>query len=181
MNRKEIYLAGGCFWGTQQYFRMLTGVLETEVGYANGITQNPTYKEVCSGKAGHAEAVKVEYNGDVITLPFLLDMYYRVIDPVSVNRQGNDTGVQYRTGVYYTTQEDSAVILNSIATLQKSYSQVIAIEVKPLENYYPAESYHQAYLEKNPGGYCHIGSTRFLEAKQAVDHSFNAVCFPNRK
>ncbi|KNZ43026.1 peptide-methionine (S)-S-oxide reductase MsrA [Acetobacterium bakii] len=168
-NNKEIILAGGCFWGTEKYFQAIKGVIKTEVGYANGKTPNPTYKEVCSGKTGHAEAVKLVYDASVVSLPFLLDMYYQVIDPVALNRQGNDVGTQYRTGIYYADPQDKPVILESLKELQTHFEKKLAIEVLPLENYSSAEDYHQKYLDKNPGGYCHIGTSAFKKAAQAVD------------
>ncbi len=167
--RREIYLAGGCFWGTEKYFSMLPGVLSTQVGYANGNTENPSYEEVCHNGTGHAETVKVEYDDALLGLPFLLERYYDVIDPVSVNRQGGDHGPQYRTGIYYTDEADRPVIRASIAALQEKYAQPIAIEVESLRNFYPAEDYHQKYLDKNPGGYCHIGPAKFEAARGAVD------------
>lgn len=167
--QKEIYLAGGCFWGTEQYLQNVSGILKTEVGYANGNTEHPTYEQVCSHHTGHAETVKVEYNDQIISLPFLLTLYYDVINPTSVNRQGGDVGSQYRTGIYYTAPQDEAVALASIATLQKRYEKPIAIEVLPLQNYSRAEEYHQKYLTKNPTGYCHIGVQKLEQAKQAVD------------
>lgn len=166
---KTIYLAGGCFWGVEKYFSLLPGVIATEVGYANGTSLTPTYEEVCRGNTGHAEAVKVEYNPTVISLPFLLQKYYDVIDPVSVNRQGNDKGTQYRTGIYYVDAADRAVIEMSLKELQKKYKEPIAVELMPLTHFFPAETYHQDYLDKNPGGYCHISRARFEEAKQAKD------------
>jgi peptide methionine sulfoxide reductase msrA/msrB len=167
--KKEIYLAGGCFWGTEQYLQNIKGILSTEVGYANGNTENPTYEEVCRHNTGHAEAVKVEYEDTVIGLPFILELYYDVINPVSVNRQGGDVGSQYRTGIYYVNEEDAPVIEHSISKLQEKYKETIAIERLPLSNYYKAEEYHQKYLDKNPSGYCHIGVDKFEKAKKAVD------------
>lgn len=169
--KKEIYLAGGCFWGTEKYLQNIPGVLSTEVGYANGDTENPTYEEVCRKNTGHAEAVKVEYDDNKIGLPFILDLYYDVINPISKNRQGGDIGTQYRTGIYFADEKDEEAILASIDNLQKSYKEKIAIEVKPLDNYYKAEEYHQKYLDKNPGGYCHIGADKFEKAEKAVDIS----------
>lgn len=167
--RKEIYLAGGCFWGTEQYLQHIKGILATEVGYANGNTENPTYEEVCRKDTGHAEAVKVEYEDTVIGLPYILELYYDVINPVSVNRQGGDVGSQYRTGIYYIDEQDVSVIESSISKLQEKYKEKIAIERLPLNNYYKAEEYHQKYLDKNPGGYCHIGADKFEKAKKAID------------
>lgn len=168
---KEIYLAGGCFWGTEQYLQAVPGVLETEVGYANGNTVAPTYEQVCYNNTGHAETVKVTYNDKEVSLSFLLDLYYDVINPISVNRQGGDVGTQYRTGIYYVDNNDLSIIHTSIDNLQTKYEEKIAIEVKPLENYYKAEEYHQKYLDKNPNGYCHIGKEKFDQAKSAVDPS----------
>jgi len=164
---KTIYLAGGCFWGLQKYLSLVKGVTETEVGYANGTTANPTYEQVCDN-SGHAETVLVRYNEDVIPLTRLLDLYADAIDPTSVNRQGNDKGVQYRTGIYYTDNADYGVITEWIAALGKKLTKPVAIEVKQLENYFPAEEYHQNYLDKNPNGYCHISNDKFECAKRAV-------------
>lgn len=170
-NVREITLAGGCFWGTEMYFKAIRGVIKTEVGYANGKTQNPTYEDVCHHNTGHAEVVKVTYDNQVISLPFLLSMYFEVIDPVAVNRQGNDVGIQYRTGIYYSDPADEAVILASVQALRMEYGVPLAIEVLPLENYSAAEGYHQEYLIKNPGGYCHIGNRESKKAAVARDPS----------
>jgi peptide methionine sulfoxide reductase msrA/msrB len=167
--KKEIYLAGGCFWGTEKYFGCLPGVLSTQVGYANGNTENPSYEEVCHNGTGHAETVKVEYDDTLLGLPFLLERYYDVIDPVSVNRQGGDRGPQYRTGIYFTDGADEPMIRASIEALQTKYTQPIAVEVQPLRGFYPAEAHHQKYLDKNPGGYCHIDSAKFEAARAAAD------------
>ncbi len=166
---KFIYLAGGCFWGTEKYLSEVKGIVRTEVGYANGKTENPTYEEVCHNNTGHAETVKVEYESKKISLSFILDLYYDVINPTSVNKQGGDTGTQYRTGIYYVDELDVEVIKQSIAKLQTRYEKPIAIEVLPLKNYYPAEEYHQKYLDKNPNGYCHIGEEKFEKARIASD------------
>ncbi len=164
----EICLAGGCFWGLEKYISSLRGVQSTQVGYANGKKENPTYEEVCYRNTGHAETVRVVYNPDLVSLDFLLELFYEAIDPVAVNRQGGDVGVQYRTGIYYENENDLPLIERSIARLQKRYNKPIAIEVKPLENFSRAEEYHQKYLDKNPGGYCHIGRDKFAKAAQAV-------------
>jgi methionine-S-sulfoxide reductase len=165
---KTIYLAGGCFWGTEKYLSLIPGVLETGVGYANGNTANPVYEDVCYRDTGHAETVRLCYDPEIISLETILSLYYKAIDPVSVNRQGADRGTQYRTGIYFTGPEDEAVIRNSVKELQKQHQKPIAIEVLPLENYYPAEEYHQNYLDKNPGGYCHIGKDAFERLRRAV-------------
>lgn len=172
-NYREIYLAGGCFWGTEKYLSGMKEIVKTDVGYANGNTENPTYEEVCRNNTGHAETVRVVYNPNIISLPFILDLYYDVINPTSVNRQGGDIGTQYRTGIYYVKEDDKAVIDKSIQELQKKYVNPIAIEVLPLRNYYLAEEHHQKYLDKNPTGYCHIGRDKFENAKLAVDPSLN--------
>ncbi|WP_369282563.1 peptide-methionine (R)-S-oxide reductase MsrB [Oscillibacter sp. GMB15532] len=164
----EIYLAGGCFWGLEKYLASIRGVNATQVGYANGNTESPTYEEVCHYNTGHAETVKVTYDPAVLPLEFLLDLYYEAIDPVSHNRQGGDVGAQYRTGVYYVSKEDVPVIENSIARLQSRYSRPVAVEVLPLRNFSTAEEYHQKYLNKNPGGYCHIGKAQFEKAAKAI-------------
>ena len=169
MKLNTIYLAGGCFWGTDHFFSLVPGVVETETGYANSNIPDPTYREVCTGKTGAAETVKVVYDTDSVTLPFLLNLYYKTIDPTSLNRQGNDVGTQYRTGIFYTDSLELPVIEKSLIELQKSYSQPLAIEVAPLKNFYPAEDYHQDYLYNNPGGYCHINPTLFRMARDPKD------------
>ncbi|HPJ75628.1 MAG TPA: peptide-methionine (S)-S-oxide reductase MsrA [Clostridia bacterium] len=166
---KDIYLAGGCFWGTQKYFSLIKGVKNTQVGYANGNTANPSYEQVCHNNTGHAETVKIQYNPKEASLDFILDMFYDVIDPTSVNRQGNDRGTQYRSGIYYVDEADLKIISESIKKLQSKYDKPIAIEIKPLLNYYPAEKYHQDYLDKNPNGYCHIHPQKFIKAEKAID------------
>lgn len=169
MDLKTIYLAGGCFWGTERFFQLVPGVRQTEVGYANSDVANPSYREVCTGRTGAAETVKVVYDADSVTLPFLLRLFYKTIDPTSLNRQGNDHGTQYRTGIFYTDVSELPVIEESLDTLQMSYSRPLAIEVEPLKNFYPAEGYHQDYLVNNPGGYCHINPMLFHEARKAKD------------
>ena len=164
----EIYLAGGCFWGTEKYIASIHGVLSTEVGYANGKTLNPTYEEVCTNNTGHAETVHVVYDPGIVSLEFLLELYYEAIDPTSYNRQGGDFGSQYRTGIYYVDDKDLPVIESSISKLQKRIDKPIAIEVKRLENFSPAEEYHQKYLDKNPAGYCHIGRSKIEKAANAI-------------
>lgn len=164
----EIYLAGGCFWGLEKYLASIRGVKATQVGYANGNTEAPSYEEVCHNHTGHAETVKVSYDPAVLPLDFLLDLYYEAIDPLAHNRQGGDTGEQYRTGIYYVSEEDAPVIKKSIDRLQSRYSSPVAIEVLPLRNFSTAEEYHQKYLDKNPGGYCHIGKAQFEKAAKAI-------------
>ncbi len=175
LNMSEIYLAGGCFWGMEKYIASIRGVQSTQVGYANGKTENPTYEDVCHNCTGHAETVRVVYDPQTVPLEFLLELYYDIIDPISVNRQGGDSGVQYRTGIYYVDEEDCPAIESSVARLQKRFDMPVAIQVKPLINFSPAEQYHQKYLDKNPGGYCHIGPNKFKKAASAV---VNPVDFP---
>ena len=163
-----IYLAGGCFWGVQRYMALVRGVTGTEVGYANGTTGSATYRDVCTGRTGYAETVCVDYDPTVAPLAFLLDLFYRAIDPTSLNRQGNDRGTQYRTGIYYTDPDDRPIIEHSLAQLQARYKSAIVVEVKPLECYARAEDYHQDYLDANPGGYCHINRDLFELAAKAV-------------
>ncbi len=167
---KEIYLAGGCFWGTEKYLSLVKGIVATQVGYANGNTQNPSYEDVCNKGTGHAETVKVLYDANEISLEFILKLYYDIINPLTKNRQGNDIGKQYRTGIYYIDYRDQDIILNSLQELQSKYDKLIAVEVNQLQNYYPAEEYHQKYLDKNPNGYCHIGREEFKKARQAQDN-----------
>ncbi len=166
--KKEIYFAGGCFWGVEKYFSYIEGVIETKVGYANGSTEFPTYEEVCTKNTGHAETVKVTYDDNKVFLMYLTDMFFQIIDPVSVNRQGGDVGAQYRTGIYYRDKEEKAMLLSMKEKYQRKYKEPIAVEIKELENFYPGEEYHQHYLDKNPGGYCHISRELFEKAKKGL-------------
>ena len=152
----EIYLAGGCFWGMEAYLTKLDGIISTNVGYANGTTKNPTYEEVCKGDTNHAETVQVSYDPKVISLKELLRKYFMVIDPTALNKQAEDIGTQYRTGIYFVDETDAADINDIMAEEVLKYESKIVTEVMPLSYYYPAEEYHQKYLEKNPNGYCHI-------------------------
>lgn len=165
----EIYLAGGCFWGTEHYFKQIEGVVETEVGYANGIIDHPTYEQVCTDKTRFAETVRVAYDPTVVSLEFLLNLYFDAIDPVSVNQQGHDKGTQYRTGIYYVDKKDLPTIEKAYAEEQKKYKEPLAVEKQPLENFYRAEEYHQDYLDKNPDGYCHLPLSLFEHARKAKD------------
>lgn len=158
---KEIWLAGGCFWGVEAYFARIYGVAFTDVGYANGRTENPSYHDL--HETGHVETVHIRYDPKNVSLQTLLEYYFKIIDPVSVNRQGGDVGTQYRTGIYYRDDADYALIQAFVAAEQQKYDLPIATEVKPLENYYPAETYHQDYLEKNPNGYCHVDFSSLKE------------------
>jgi peptide methionine sulfoxide reductase msrA/msrB len=155
-NLSDIWLAGGCFWGVEAYMARVPGVADATVGYANGLTENPTYADVSYKNSGHAEAVHIRYDPERISLGDLLEQFFLIIDPTSINRQGNDVGSQYRSGIYYQDEADLAVILAVINKEQKNYAKPITVEVEPLVHYYLAEEYHQDYLEKNPGGYCHV-------------------------
>lgn len=163
-----IYLAGGCFWGVEKYMASVNGVIDAQSGYANGVTESPTYAEVVTGRTGHAETVRVEYDPEIAPLDFLLDLFYEAIDPTSVNRQGNDVGSQYRSGIYYSDPADREVIEASLARLQERYDRRLAIRAEPLSSFTPAEEYHQDYLDKNPGGYCHISPALFRKAASAA-------------
>ena len=162
---KIIYFAGGCFWGVQRFFDQFEGVLETTVGYANGKTANPTYQDVKSQESGHSETVKILYDESKVTLNELLKYFYMIIDPLSLNKQGEDEGISYRTGIYYTDVCELEIIQSFTDEMQKNYDKQIVVEVLPLEHFYDAEEYHQKYLEKNPAGYCHIPFHMFNIAK----------------
>ena len=172
MKNQTIYLAGGCFWGTQKFFDQFEGVVSTEVGYANGpddINSSddrkrpaaaPSYRDVCNN-SGHAETVKIDYDSSVLSLTDLLNYYFMVIDPLSVNRQGNDRGIQYRTGIYYTSEDQLPEIEAVYREQEEKAGARLAVELEPLRNFFSAEEYHQKYLDKNPGGYCHIPARYF--------------------
>ena len=153
---KEIYFAGGCFWGTQHYLKKIRGVVGTLVGYANGETENPTYKQVYTDTTGYAETVKVLYDPAVVSLPMLVELYFHSVDPTLLNRQGGDVGTRYRTGIYYTSPEDRALIQAVYDKVAAEYDIPLVVELEPLRNFYPAEEYHQNYLDTTPEGYCHI-------------------------
>ena len=150
----EIYLAGGCFWGLEEYFSRISGVLQTSVGYANGQVETTNYQLI--KETDHAETVQVVYDEKVVSLREILLYYFRVIDPLSVNQQGNDRGRQYRTGIYYKYEEDLPTINTVVREQELLIGRKIAVEVEKLRHYILAEDYHQDYLKKNPGGYCHI-------------------------
>lgn len=164
---KEIYLAGGCFWGTEHYFKQVRGVISTTAGYANGNTENPTYEQVYTDSTGYAETVHIIYNPEVVSLTLLLELFFRSIDPTSLNRQGNDCGTRYRTGIYYTSEEDIATIREVYNDMERIAGEQLMVEVEPLKNFYHAEEYHQDYLDKNPRGYCHIPFELMIMAREA--------------
>ena len=157
MHKRTIYLAGGCFWGLEAYFQRVPGVIDAVSGYANGkAAARPSYEDVVQRGTGHAETVRVTWDADRLSLQDILAYYLRVVDPTSLNKQGNDRGTQYRTGVYYTDAADQPVIAAALAAEQKKYNQPIVVENLPLKHFHEAEEYHQDYLMKNPNGYCHI-------------------------
>jgi len=163
---KKIVLAGGCFWGVEAYYKRVKGVTLTKTGYVNGKTVEVTYEELCKGDTGHVEACYIEYNENILPLRMVLNHLFRIIDPTSLNKQGGDVGTQYRTGIYYIDEEDKETINQYIEDQRKSYSKPIVVEVEPLKNFYDAEEYHQAYLEKNPSGYCHINFSLLKEEER---------------
>ena len=165
----EIYLAAGCFWGAEKYLKLIEGVTFTEVGFANGNTENPTYKEVYTDQTGYAETVHLRYDPRVVSLRFLLQMYFKAIDPTSLNKQGEDEGTRYRTGIYYVDPSDRPIIDEVIAEEAKKYGRPLQVEVEPLRNFYPADEDHQDYLDKNPSGYCHLPVALFELARNAKE------------
>lgn len=164
VDSKTIYLAGGCFWGMEHLYSLVPGVTEAVSGYANGAKENPTYEEVCRGDTGHRETVKVTYDAARVSLESLLKLYFTVVDPLRPDRQGNDVGTQYQAGVYW-ADEDSRAAVESAVSREKNKHLTFAVEAGPLTSFYPAETYHQDYLEKNPGGYCHIPLSAFENAR----------------
>ncbi len=158
---KDLYFAAGCFWGAQKFFSLVKGVTFTEVGFANGFTENPTYKEVYTDTTGYAETVHVVYDPNKVSLEFLLRMFFVAIDPTSLNKQGHDEGTRYRTGIYYTDAADLLTIAQVYADEQSKYTQPLVVEKLPLRNFYPADESHQDYLDKHPDGYCHLPKTLF--------------------
>ena len=153
---KEIVFAGGCFWGVEAYMSRIGGVVDTKVGYANGELVDPTYEDVVTSTTGHAEVCYIKYDENIISLESLLNRFWKIIDPTVYNRQGPDVGPQYRTGIFYINEDDIEIILRTRDEQQQKYSKKIITEIEPLKCFYPAEEYHQKYLEKNPNGYCHI-------------------------
>lgn len=165
---KEIYLAGGCFWGTEHFFKQVQGVTFTQTGFANGKEEipSPTYEQVYTDTTGYAETVLVRYDESVIGLDFLIRMFFAAIDPLSLNKQGHDEGTRYRTGVYYVCEEERAVIKAVFDEEQKKYAEPLQVELQPLRHYYPADEYHQDYLTKHPDGYCHLPQELFAWARR---------------
>ncbi len=162
---KEIYFAGGCFWGTEHYIGLIEGVVRTEVGYANGSVTDPTYQQVYTDRTGHVECVKVTYDSSIISLAMLCRLFFRSINPLSINRQGNDCGTRYRTGIYWSDENDRNAVEQVYAEVELSYGEALAVEKGPLMVFYQAEEYHQDYLIKNPDGYCHLSLSTMKLAK----------------
>ena len=160
MTCKTIVLAGGCFWGMEKLLRSLDGVLDATVGYANGDSEaHADYRTVCTGATGFREAVRVTYDADKITLKHLLFVFFAAVDPTQYHRQGADVGSQYQSGIYWIDPADAETI-RAVAAIEAAPRPDFCTELKPLENFYSAEEYHQRYLEKNPGGYCHISPAK---------------------
>ena len=157
---KQIVLAGGCFWGVEAYFKRIKGIIQTKVGYTDGTTINPSYQEVRTGRTYHVEACELIYDEQVKKKKKILKHLFSIIDPTVLNRQGNDVGTQYRTGIYYEDESDAQVIRDFIQKEQANYEQMIVVEVKKQTTFYDAEEFHQDYLTKNPMGYCHVNLYR---------------------
>ena len=164
---KEIHLAGGCFWGAERYLQLIPGVTFTQVGFANGNTPDPTYEQVYTDTTGYAETVRVRYDPEVVSLRFLLNLFFKAIDPLSLNRQGHDAGTRYRTGIYWSDPADEATVRDVAGVLAEELGAPLATELEPLRNFFPAEERHQDYLAKNPGGYCHLSPALFELARNA--------------
>ena len=164
---KEIYFAGGCFWGTEHYFKQVRGVVATETGYANGNTESPSYEEVYTDTTGFAETVHIVYDPAQVSLELLTTLFFRSIDPTSLNQQGNDIGTRYRTGIYYTSADDLPTLKRIYDDIERTVGESLAVELEPLRNFYPAEEYHQDYLDKNPSGYCHLPYALMIMAREA--------------
>ena len=164
---KDLYLAAGCFWGAEHYLKRIRGVVKTEAGYANGNISHPTYREVYTDSTGYAEAVHVVYDPDVLGLERLVQIYFKAIDPLSLNKQGNDEGTRYRTGIYYSDPADLPSIQRIYERVAGELKAPLAVEVKPLKNFYRAEEYHQDYLDKHPQGSCHIPASLMEFARTA--------------
>ncbi len=165
MRFKEIYFAGGCFWGVEHFFKGITGVVSTTPGYANGHIANPTYEQVYRDDTGFAETVLVKYNPDAVSPGLLCRLFFMIIDPLSLNRQGEDVGTRYRTGVYYSSEADLPVLQAAFAAESERLGADPVTELLPLQCFYDAEEYHQKYLDKNPGGYCHLSLKTFAYLK----------------
>lgn len=156
MGNQTIYLAAGCFWGIEAYMKKLDGVLDTEVGYMGGVAPKPSYKQVCTGKTGHAETVRIVFDQTRLPLARLLKHFYRLHNPSSLNRQGNDIGSQYRSAIFYTNDQQLEMAKQQLVSWGQEHNRKAVTEISKAREFYPAEDYHQDYLDKNPGGYCHV-------------------------
>lgn len=163
-NMKQIYFAGGCFWGVERLMSLVPGVTDATSGYANGTLDNPTYEQVVRGNTGHRETVRVTYDPALMDAEALIQLYYEVIDPTVKDQQGNDRGTQYQTGIYY-TDEETGRIAERLTAGERAKHKAFHVEVKPLSAFWEAEEYHQDYLIKNPTGYCHVGPNDFELAR----------------
>lgn len=159
---REVILAGGCFWGVEAYFKQLPGITDTDVGYADGSFKNPTYEQVCYG-SGHTEAVKITFDENVIRFEKILDHYFNIVDPTLKNRQGPDIGMQYRSGFYNLDADFKPILKEALQAQEAHYQKPIHVEIKDNVTYDSAETYHQDYLDKNPGGYCHIALSSYKD------------------
>ncbi|MBR1878701.1 MAG: peptide-methionine (S)-S-oxide reductase MsrA [Paludibacteraceae bacterium] len=166
---KTIYFAGGCFWGVEHFFKQVKGVVSTETGFANGKAElsHPSYEQVYTDQTGFAETVKVEYDEQQVSFDLLLDLFFAAIDPTSLNKQGHDEGTRYRTGIYYTDESQRAEAAARMTAEQKKHDKPIVVELEPLRAFYPADEYHQDYLDKHPDGYCHLSPALFAFARKS--------------
>lgn len=165
--QKDIWFAAGCFWGAQKFFKLVEGVEYTEVGFCNGNLDNPTYQEVYTDTTGHAECVHVRYNPSVVSLRHLTELFFKIIDPLSLNKQGEDVGTRYRTGVYYDNPKDAEELASVFSQIRQSLGvESFPVELLPLKCFFPADEYHQDYLDKNPAGYCHLSPAIFKLAAE---------------
>lgn len=165
--QKDIWFAAGCFWGAQKFFKLVEGVEFTEVGFCNGNLDNPTYQEVYTDTTGHAECVHVRYNPSVVSLRHLTELFFKIIDPLSLNKQGEDVGTRYRTGVYYDNPKDAEELASVFSQIRQSLGvESFPVELLPLKCFFPADEYHQDYLDKNPAGYCHLSPAIFKLAAE---------------
>lgn len=167
MEYEKIIVAGGCFWGVEAAYGLVNGVVDTQVGYIGGRKDNPTYEEICTGSTGHVEAVEIKFDQNIVSLSFLLDLFFLIHDPTQLNRQGNDIGDQYRSELFYFNDIQRELINRKIVTLKEksSFKGVIVTKVTKAKEFYTGEGYHQKYLEKNPNGYCHIN---LIEVKKIL-------------
>lgn len=173
--QRTIHLAGGCFWGLEHLYSVLPGVVSATSGYANSQVPDPTYRQVCTGTTGATEAVEVVYDPQLIALEDLLLWFFEVVDTSQKNRQGNDIGTQYRNGIYWSDPADEKIVRDFVKQRAERSEAPIVTELMPLQNFTPAEEYHQQYLDKNPGGYCHIPSSAIDRARQWVPDSGHVI------